>query len=129
MKILSAVWLVAGLLAYPVHAGITRISAGGVNINLSELLPSPAPAVVVFHAAWDKSSIGLLAEIESWAKNHPGLAIFFVDVVDERTQVYRQYSLNKIPSILIFDAKQEQVGGVLYDLESLEEILTNNSLL
>jgi hypothetical protein len=129
MKILYAILLTAGLFTFPAHSGITRISNGGVNISLSELLPGPAPMVVVFHTPWDKASIDLLKEIESWAEHHANLAIFFVDVVDERTQVYRQYSLSKVPSILIFDARQEQAGGTVHDLESLEDVLNSNSLL
>lgn len=104
-------------------ADIERVSDGGVSINLSDLVPSGEPAVVVFHTPWDQTSINLLEEIGSWARQHTNLAIIFVDVVDERTQVYRQFKLAKIPSIVVVDRDQTEVGRPENNTSDLEELL------
>jgi len=116
-------------IAFHSNAEIIRVADGGVSVNISELIPNSEPAVVVFHVTWDQECLTLIEELEQWAVNYPELKIILVDVVDERSQVYRQFSVEKIPAMLIFDASQQQVGGTLFDVESLESALSNASII
>jgi len=106
-----------------VMAGITRVTDGGVSINLSDVVPGGVPAVVVFHTPWDQTSITLLEEIESWAQQHEDLAIILVDVVDDRTQVYRQFNLSEIPSIIVIDRNHSEVKRPENNTSDLEDAL------
>jgi thioredoxin-like negative regulator of GroEL len=85
--------------------------------------------VVVFHTPWDQTSISLLEEIESWSEQYSDLLIIFVDVVDARTQVYQQFSLEKIPSIIVFDRDQNKVGSTIDSLSDLEELLSDEDII
>jgi len=107
------------------EAEIIRVTDGGVSVNIVELVPNSEPAVLVFHAAWNQDCLTLIEELEQWAVNYPDLKIILVDVVDERSQVYRQFTVEKIPTMLIFDSNQEQVGGAVENVESLELALSN----
>lgn len=111
------------------HAGIRRVAEGGVEINVSDLLAAREPGVLVFHATWDTASVNLLADLEYWAQQVPGLDIVLIDVVDERTQVYRQFDLKKIPSIVIMDREHEAVGSPVQDINEMEGILRENGFL
>lgn len=121
--------LISGVWLHPVMAGIERISEGGVEINLSDLLPSGEPAVLVFHAPWDQASILLLEELVSWSEQHSNVTIYFINVVDARTQVYRQFSLNRLPSIIIVDRNKDHVGSVIDNITALEDILRDEGFL
>lgn len=104
-------------------AEIVRINDGGVSVDLEQLLPGGEPAVLLFHTPWDQDSLQLIEEIEQWASSYPNLKIFVIDVADQRTQVYRQFSLEKIPSIIIFKDNLQQAGGFIYDIDALESAL------
>ena len=110
-------------------ADIQRIKEGGVSIEISDVLTHGEPAVLVFHTPWDQTSVNLTDAIESWAANYSDLTIIFIDVVDPRTQVYRQFSLTEIPSIIVFNRQHEQVGGILTELDDLEAVLRDNRII
>jgi thioredoxin-like negative regulator of GroEL len=124
-----AVFLCSVLLSLSSLAEIKRVSEGGVDLTLTELNPNNDPAVVVFHTPWDQTSISLLEEIESWSEQYSDLLIIFVDVVDARTQVYQQFSLEKIPSIIVFDRDQNKVGSTIDSLSDLEELLSDEDII
>ncbi len=112
-----------------VRAEIQKISSGGVDLTLSDYVPEEEEAVVVFHTPWDQTSITLLEEITTWAESHPDLHILFVDAVDERTQVYRQHNLVKIPTVVVFDKDHKLYGRTFDNVEDLEKFLEDEDLL
>jgi len=111
------------------HAGIERISDGGVEVVLSDILPSGEPAVVVIYTSWDQTSISLIQEMESWSENYPDLAIILIDAADQRTGVFRQFSLTDIPSIIVFNRQHNQAGDIVDNVEALESVLKEYGLL
>lgn len=111
------------------EAGITRISDGGQSIELSDIMIEDEPAVFVFYTSWNQDSLNMLNEIESWASDYPDLPVFFVDCMDQRTQVYRQFELNKIPSIVVYDEEENKVGSAVYEVDDLEDLLKANDLI
>lgn len=129
MKNLLILLLVISALSIKTEAEIIRVADGGVAVNISELIPNSEPAVVVFHATWNQECLTLIEELEQWAVNYPDLKIILVDVVDDRSQVYRQFTVEKIPAMLIFDDQQEQIGGALEDVETLESALTSAGII
>ena len=130
MKTITCVMaLMCWLGLHSANAEIKRVSDGGVEVNLSDLLPNDEPAVIVFHVPWDQTCISLLEEVESWADQYPNITVIFVDVVDERTQAYRQFSLEKYPSILVYDKEQERTGPVIDSVSDLEELLSDKGFI
>lgn len=109
-------------------AQINRIREGGQYIETSDIMTIDEPAVFVFYTEWEQASLNLLDEVESWSSDFPDLDIFFVDCVDQRTQVFKQFNLKEIPSIVVYDKDEEQVGSILYSVDDLEDLLKANDL-
>jgi len=84
--------------------------------------------ILVFYAPWHTESVSLKEEMESWA-NQYNLTVVLVDVVDERTQVYQQFDLDRLPAMLIFDTSHDQVGGQLDSVSELEDALRDAGLI
>jgi len=116
-------------MTFAAPAQINRIKDGGQYVEISDTMNADEPAVFVFYTQWEQASINLLEEIESWASDYPDLDIFFIDCVDQRTQVYRQFSLQKIPSIVVYDEEEEQVDSAVYSVRDLEDLLKSNDLI
>ncbi|HMP88891.1 MAG TPA: thioredoxin family protein [Kiritimatiellia bacterium] len=111
------------------YSEITEIKQGGLAINISEVLSADEPGVMVFHAPWDQDSISLVERLTEWAKSYPNLTIVLIDVVDARTQVYRQFSLKMLPSIIVMDRYHEQLGETVFDVDDLEDLLRNHRII
>jgi thiol-disulfide isomerase/thioredoxin len=116
-------WLV---LAVP---AAERISDGGVEVELRDLLASGEATILVFYAPWDTTSSALADEVENWESAHPGFTVYLIDVVDERTQVYRQFELKGLPAILLYDKRGDQIGGELDNVDDMEVALQDEGLL
>jgi hypothetical protein len=127
-KLLTACFT-AILLAASALAGIEKIEDNGAYLQLDDVLPYEEPAVVLFYIGYEQDSIDLMADVEYWAGQYPDLAILFVDCGSVGSEVYNQFSLSEIPSMLVFDKKGEQVGGIIYEDDDLEQVLKDNNLL
>jgi len=129
MKITVLFACLALAVALRVPAQVNRITEGGQYIETSDIMNVEEPAVFVFYTQWEQASLNLLDEVESWSSDYPDLDIFFVDCVDQRTQVFRQFNLLKIPSIVVYDKDEEPVGSIVYTVNDLEDLLKSNDLI
>ncbi|MGA1194004.1 MAG: hypothetical protein ACO3ZG_06465 [Kiritimatiellia bacterium] len=123
------IFLALMLLTVSALAGIEKIEDSGAYLELDDVLPYDEPAVVLFYVGWEQDSIDLMADVEYWAGQYPDLAILFVDCASVGSAVYNQFAMSKIPSMLIFDEKQKQVGDFLFEVSDLEKRLKDNNLL
>jgi hypothetical protein len=128
MKNLLRALLMLPWLALAVPAA-ERISDGGVEVDLRDLLSSGETTILVFYAPWDTTSSALADEVENWESSHPGFTVYLIDVVDERTQVYRQFDLDGLPAILLYNSRGDRIGGELDNLDDMESALQDESLL
>lgn len=129
---MKTIRLIAALLLTMVlsaSAEITRVDDGGMAVTLDDIVPVDEAAVLVFHTAWNQESIQLLEEIENWASTYPNLNIVFINVVDDRTQVYRQFSLEEIPSIVVIDRDHNQTGETVDNVADMEQVLSKARLI
>ncbi len=107
-------------LAPPIlRAGVQRIADGGLALDLTTILPTGQTAVLVFHATWHQPSRVALERIEARASEHPEITFIFVDCVDVRTRVARQFSLRRLPAIMIYNREGQPAGGPLHDPDAL----------
>lgn len=120
----TALWLAASTLA-----GIEKIEDNGAYLRLDDVLPYDEAAVVLFYIGYEQDSIDLMADVEYWAGQYPDLAIFFVDCGSVGSEVYNQFSLSVIPTMLVFDKKQKQLGGPLFEVDDLEQRLEDEKIL
>lgn len=108
---------------------ITKIAEGGVEIELDDILPDDEPAIILFYNAWEQDSQDLIAEVESWSGNEPDLRIFMIDAVNPQTAVYRQFSLSRLPTIIVFDKKGERVGSEVDEIYDLDRLIKDNRVM
>lgn len=128
-KLFVASWLIMLATVSGVWAEIKKIEENGAEVILDDVLPYQKPAVIVFYTAWDQDSINLMKEVEDWAGQYYDLTVVFIDCVNEDSNVYKQFELEEIPSIIVYDTKQERVGDVLFELEDLEDLVRDRNLL
>lgn len=128
-KLFVASWLIMLATVSGVWAEIKKIEDNGAEVILDDVLPYQKPAVIVFYTAWDQDSINLMKEVEDWAGQYYDLTVVFIDCVNEDSNVYKQFELEEIPSIIVYDTKQERVGDVLFELEDLEDLVRDRNLL
>lgn len=115
--------------AVAVAAEIKKVEENGAEIQLNDVLPYRKPAVVVFYTAWEQDSINLMNDVESWANDYYDLHVVFIDAVNEDSEVAKQFDIEEIPSIMVFDIEQQQVGDILDNLDDLKTVMRNNDLL
>lgn len=126
---LFTAFMAALLAAAAAPAGIEKIEDNGAYLQLDDALPYNEAAVVLIYIGYEQDSIDLMADVEYWSGQYPDLAIRFVDCASVGSAVYNQFSLNKLPALLVFDKKQKQVGGLLYEVNDLEQRLKDEKLL
>jgi thiol-disulfide isomerase/thioredoxin len=122
-----AITLVAAPLAH--SADIKTIEDYGAPVVLDDILPYNKPAVLLFYTPWDQDSVNLKDEVETWSQQYFDLTVIFIDCANEDSEVYKQFGLKEIPSIVVYDSGQAKVGSIVTGLSELEDLVRDSNVL
>jgi thiol-disulfide isomerase/thioredoxin len=129
-KLLLSTFAVTLLAAPFAHsADIKTIEDYGAPVVLDDILPYNKPAVLFFYTPWDQDSVNLKDEVETWSQQYFDLTVIFIDCANEDSEVYKQFGLKEIPSIVVYDSGQAQVGSIITSLSELEDLVRDNNVL
>lgn len=90
----------------------------GAAIQLSELLAPDKVTIVDFYADWCAPCKAIDPYLRGLA-NDPKVAVRKVDIVKWGSPVARQWSLNSIPNMRVYDRHGKQVGEPTHDIRQL----------
>jgi len=119
--------LALGLSAFA--GGVTKIDDGGAELVLEDLQTDDEPAVVLIYTPWDQAGQNLVGDLENWSGQNQDLFVFLVACDGPMTSVARQFSLDRLPAILVFDKDAEQVGDSVDTTRDLDSLLRDHRLL
>lgn len=97
------------------------VSNGGETIDLPALLAPGKITLVDFYADWCGPCKRLGPELERRVKEDADVVLVKVDIVKWGTPVTRQFGIDSIPSVRVFNRQKEQVGN---PTPSLAEVVT-----
>ena len=98
---------------------IMKYSNGGKQLELSEILVPDKITVVDFYADWCEPCQKLAPYLENLAKNDEDVYLRKIDIVKWGTPITKQFSINSIPDIRVFDKYGRMVGRPTYNFKEL----------
>ena len=128
MTLRCAALLLAVLAVSPVFAeaptaeanDIVVIANGGKKVELPTLLAPGKVTIVDFYADWCGPCKAISPSLEKLAKDDPDVVLRKVDIVKWTTPVAKQYKLQSIPNIRVFDKSGKPVGSPSHRLEQVQ---------
>ena len=105
-----------------VEGGTVRvISNGGASVDLPSLLVEGKVTVVDFYAHWCGPCMKLAPALEEMIKKDPDLVLIKIDIVNWGTPVAKQFALDSIPHVRVYDRKKQQTGYATSSLNTVEQ--------
>jgi thiol-disulfide isomerase/thioredoxin len=111
--------------AYSAQQSVNRASAAvvargqpvevishGAQVDINKHLVLGSVTVVDFYADWCGPCRQLSPSLEQMAMTDPEIALRKIDIVNWRTAVARQFNLNSIPQVNVYDRAGSLVGTV-----------------
>jgi len=91
-------------------AAVTKVSNGGQTVDLNSLMPAGKIVVVDFYADWCGPCQRIAPDLQRMARENEDVVLVQVDIVKWGTPVTRQYGINSVPNIRVFDTNGKAVG-------------------
>jgi thiol-disulfide isomerase/thioredoxin len=86
------------------------IAKGGAEIDLTRVIVRGKITVVDFYADWCGPCRAIAPLLEQLPKDDPDVCVRKIDIVNWGTPICRQYSINSIPNMRVFDASGTPIG-------------------
>ena len=102
---------------------IKIISNGGEEVDLASLLTPGKITIVDFYADWCGPCKRLSPHLEKLAKNDPDILLLKIDIVNWGTPVVRQFGIQSVPHVRVFNRTRTQMGEATYDVDLVMEQL------
>ncbi len=105
--------------------GGVEVIKGGDEVDVKKHLAAGKVTLIEFYAEWCGPCKMISPALEQLARTDPEVALCKIDIVNWQSVVTRQYHINSIPCVVVFDRKGEMVGimrGV--DPETLSNYIT-----
>lgn len=103
----------ANVKAVMVHA------QGGKQVDIKTLMPPGKITIVDFYADWCGPCRAISPKLEKLAKEDPDVVLRKVDIVKWGTPITRQYSIDSVPNIRVYDRSRNPVGAPTHSLKAL----------
>jgi len=107
----------------PPASNIIRISNNGAEMDLNAVVPPGKIAIVDFYADWCAPCRAIAPHLEELARSNPDLVLVKIDIVRWGTPVARQYSIESVPNIRVFNRHRQQIGSPTHDLGQVQGYL------
>lgn len=109
-----------------------KVVKGGKSIIISDFTTLGKITILDFYADWCGPCRALSPKLEKLAKANSDVALRKLDIVNWRSplskQMSKQYNLQSIPFVLIFDKKGELLGKVIgNDIATIKMLVAENS--
>ena len=98
---------------------IRIISNGGEQVDLASLLVQDKITIVDFYAEWCGPCRRISPILERFVKSDPDIVLLKIDIVNWGTPVTRQFGVNSVPNVLVFNRAKAQVGAATHDEEQI----------
>jgi thiol-disulfide isomerase/thioredoxin len=89
---------------------ITVVAKGGQQVDLRRLMPPGKVTIVDFYADWCGPCRQVSPHLERLASSDPDVVLVKVDIVNWGTPVTRQFGINSVPNIRVFDRRARAIG-------------------
>jgi thiol-disulfide isomerase/thioredoxin len=89
-----------------------EVISHGAQVDINKHLALGSVTVVDFYADWCGPCRQLAPSLEQMAMTDPEIALRKIDIVNWRTAVARQFNLNSIPQVNVYDRAGSLVGTV-----------------
>jgi len=89
-----------------------EVISRGAQVNINEHLALGNVTVVDFYADWCGPCRQLSPSLEQMAKTDPEIALRKIDIVNWKTPVARQFNVNSIPQVNVYNRSGSLVGTV-----------------
>ena len=85
----------------------------GAQVDINQHLALGNVTVVDFYADWCGPCKQLSPSLEQMARTDPEIALRKIDIVNWKTAVARQYNINSIPQVNVYNRDGRLVGTVV----------------
>ncbi len=89
-----------------------EVISHGAQVNINQHLALGNVTVVDFYADWCGPCRQLSPSLEQMAKTDPEIALRKIDIVNWKTPVARQFNVNSIPQVNVYNRSGSLVGTV-----------------
>jgi thioredoxin 1 len=109
-------------------ANIVRVTDGGAEVDLAALVPPGKVTIVDFYADWCGPCKAIAPQLEKLARSNPNVQLVKIDIVRWGTPVTRQYNIESVPNLRVFNPQRQQVGSPTHDLNQVLNYLRQAGL-
>ena len=95
---------------------IRIVSDGGQEVDLSSLMAPGKITIVDFYAEWCGPCRRISPQLEQMAKTDPDVTLLKIDIVNWNTPVIRQFGIQSVPNMRVFDRTGKQLGDATHDV-------------
>jgi len=97
----------------------------GRELDLNSLIEPGKITLIDFYAEWCGPCKRLAPYLASLVANNDGLVLHKIDIVDWNSPLARQYQINSIPSVRVYDRKGQLVGKPTGDFNKIAEYVSS----
>ncbi len=95
---------------------IRIVSNGGQEVDMPSLMAPGKITIVDFYAEWCGPCRQISPQLEQLAKTDPDVVLLKIDIVNWNTPVIRQFGIESVPNMRVFDRTGKQLGDATHDL-------------
>ena len=95
---------------------IRIVSDGGQEVDLPSLMAPGKITIVDFYAEWCGPCRRISPQLEQLAKTDPDVTLLKIDIVNWNTPVIRQFGIQSVPNMRVFDRTGKQLGDATHDV-------------
>jgi len=95
---------------------IRIVSNGGQQVDLPSLMVPGKITIVDFYAEWCGPCRRISPQLEQLAKTDPDVTLLKIDIVNWNTPVIRQFGIQSVPNMRVFDRTGKQLGDATHDV-------------
>src|SRR5213595_32741 len=99
--------------AVPGRGQPVEVISHGAQVNINQHLALGNVTVVDFYADWCGPCRQLSPSLEQMARTDPEIALRKIDIVNWKSAVARQYNINSIPQVNVYNRDGRLVGTVV----------------
>jgi thiol-disulfide isomerase/thioredoxin len=103
---------------------ITVVAQGGRQVDLRTLMAPGKVTIVDFYADWCGPCRQISPYLERLASSDPDVVLVKVDIVNWGTPVTRQYGINSVPNIRVFDRRSRAIGQPTSSFDAVQRYVS-----